>query len=123
MSLVPFLRTQFLEFAHAHKEEVKLCLNVNSMYNKPRYYYSVYYNPESDQLLLEGYSKQSKTPVQEVFQIFQDGKNIRLGELLMNLFPLTNDPTDICIQGQEAHRDTYLQQPVHTMEITVWICN
>ena len=124
MSLTAFLRAQFLEYAQTHSEDVRLCFNINSMYKHPTYYYSVYHDKESNQLIVEGYCKPKDRPVKECLLIYENAAAISLEEFLMDKFYLTSDPTDIHIQGQEAHMSEILNEKVvHCEHKTIWICN
>jgi hypothetical protein len=124
MSLTSFLRSHFLEYAHTHTEEVKLCFNINSMYGRPYYYYTVYYTKDTNQLVLEGYNKKRDEPIQEYLIFYENATDITVGDFLMDRLKLTDDPTDILIQGYEDERETILKEKViETEHRTIWICN
>lgn len=123
MSLTAFLRKQFLEYAQNHTEDVVLCFNINSMY-KNSYYYAVYHDNESNQLIVEGYSKKKEEPVKELLLFYENALDISMKELIMDKFCLTSDSTDIHIQGHEEHMSEILDNKiVQCKHKTIWICN
>lgn len=124
MSLSAFLRNQFLEYIQTHPEDICLCFNINSMYKHPYYYYSVYHDKETNQLIVEGYSKPKNQPIRECLLIYEYATAFSMGEFLMDKFHLTDDPTDIYIQGQDEHMSEILEEKVvDCKHKTIWICN
>jgi hypothetical protein len=118
MSLIPFLRSVFLEYAQNHN--IQLCLNINSAANAQYFYYSVFYNEPTDQLILEGYKQTSDGP-EEVFQMYEEGNSITVGEMVMECFPLVDSSDELSILN-EAHLESFLETPLIECENqTLWV--
>lgn len=107
MSLVPFLRSVFLEYAQIHN--IQLCVNINCDAKTPHFYYSVFYNEPSDQLILEGYKQTPEGP-EEVFQMYEEGNSITVGEMIMECFPLVEGPDEVIIHDESL--ESFLDTPL-----------
>lgn len=117
MYLVSFLRSVFLEYAQTHN--IQLCVNINCDTKTPHFYYSVFYNEPSDQLILEGYKKTPEGP-EEVFQMYEEGNSITVGEMIMECFPLVEGPEEVTVHDElvESFLDTPLVECVNRV---LWI--
>ena len=118
MSLVPFLRSVFLEYAQTNN--IQLCLNINCYVETLYFYYSIFYNEPSDQLILEGYTQTPEGP-EEVFQMYEEGNSITVGEMIMECFPLVDGPEEVSIQD-EGSLEAFLETPLaECVNRTLWV--
>jgi uncharacterized protein with von Willebrand factor type A (vWA) domain len=108
MSLVSFIRSVFLEYAQTNN--IQLCVNINCDIKSQQFYYSVFYNEPSDQLILEGYKQTHEGP-EEVFQMYEEGNSITVGEMIMECFPLVDGSEEVSIHN-EGSLESFLDTPL-----------
>ncbi len=123
-----FLRKSFLEYYESHKDEFQVCVYINSMFKKPRYYYTVYYNLLSKHLIFEGYSKMPGEDARESF-LMMDDSECTIGEFVMERMKFAYESSDVrmlSFQGIDipTSDESFLsKQLVECKDETVWINN